>query len=74
MKWKKCILFCWDYGHGKALLTNLQLNDPLPTLATTRILLLLQYHFFLQENNEGFALQDLRKLRLEVVVVCSFVF
>ena len=74
MEWKKCILFCWDYGHGKALLTNLQLNDPLPTFATTRILLLLQYHFFLQENNEGFALQDLRKLRLEVVVVCSFVF
>ena len=57
MGWKKCILFCPDYGHGKALLTNLQLNDPLPTLATTRILLLLQYHFlFLQENNEGFAL------------------
>ena len=52
----------------------MQLNDPLPTLATTRILLLLQYHFFLQENNEGFALQDPRKLRLEVVVVCSFVF
>ena len=53
---------------------TLQLKHPLPTFATTRILLLLQYHFFLQEYNEGFALQDLRKLRFEVVVVCSFVF
>ena len=71
MGWKKCILFCGDYGHGKALLTNITIK----ALATH-----IRHHSdfvvvaiplsFLHENNEDFALQDLRKLRLTVVVVC----
>ena len=30
MGWKKCILFCGDYGHGKALLTNIAIKAPAP--------------------------------------------
>ena len=75
MGWKKCILFCRDYGHGKALLTNIAIKAPAPHIRHHSDFVVVAIPLsFLHENNEDFAQQDLRKLRLTVVVVCSFVF
>ena len=71
----KCILFCPDYGHGKTLLTNTAIKRPVPHIRHHSDFVVVAIPLsFLHENNEDLALQDLRKLRLTIVAVCSFVF
>ena len=71
----KCILFCRDYGHGKALLTNISIKAPASHIRHHSDFVVVTIPLsFVHENNEDLALQDLRELRLTIAAVCSFVF